>query len=162
MVYFQCATCINSLKKNQIEKHFAFQCRQANTFSCLTCHQHFDRFSYKDHTSCITEDEKYKMGDAEFKNRNTKSVKPVVLNGTVDIEGIKWSGMRKTTKVLLKKTHKKNLKITDLVNYLIDIFAKFKEVNKEDVDAEYFEKSLRNKLMLEKSLVINNNVVFYI
>ena len=75
MVYFQCETCIESLKKNQIEKHFLHQCRQAHTFSCLTCFQLFDRQSFKSHISCITEDEKYRKGDADYQERlkNNKS-----------------------------------------------------------------------------------------
>ena len=163
MVYFQCETCISTLKKNQIEKHFSFQCRQSHEFSCLTCFKFFDRQSFKEHTSCVTEDEKYKHGDSEFLLRNKKQNKPAnVLNRTVDLEGIKWSGMRKTTKEVLKKTAKRNLKFIDLKNYLVNILANSKGVDKDDVDLIYFDSSLKDKLALEKQIVINKDVVFYV
>ena len=63
MVYFQCETCCETLKKKQVENHYLHQCRNATHFMCLSCQGLFDRNTIKAHTSCISEDEKYKKGD---------------------------------------------------------------------------------------------------
>ena len=70
--------------------------------------------------------------------------------------------MRKTAKLVLKKSAKKNLKFNDLKSYLMDLFASFKQVSKDDIDQEYFESSMKSKIELEKRITINNNVVFYV
>ena len=61
MVYFQCETCCETLKKKQVENHYLHQCRNSTHFMCLSCQGLFDRTTIKAHTSCITEDEKYKI-----------------------------------------------------------------------------------------------------
>jgi cell growth-regulating nucleolar protein len=73
MVYFQCEICSETLKKKQTETHH-FRCRNAH-YSCLTCFANFDRDTIKQHTACISEDEKYKKADAfkQFKNGNNNS-----------------------------------------------------------------------------------------
>ena len=60
MVYFQCETCIETLKKKQVENHYTHQCKNAQYFRCITCHKLFDRETIKAHTSCMSEDEKHK------------------------------------------------------------------------------------------------------
>ena len=60
MVYFQCETCVETLKKKQVENHYKHQCKNAHHFRCITCQKVFDRETIKAHTSCISEDEKYK------------------------------------------------------------------------------------------------------
>ncbi|KAG5450889.1 Cell growth-regulating nucleolar protein [Clonorchis sinensis] len=58
MVVFLCSYCNASLRKNIVEKHF-YCCRGCTTVSCMDCHKDFDKISFKSHTSCLTEEEKY-------------------------------------------------------------------------------------------------------
>ncbi|TGZ62339.1 hypothetical protein CRM22_007479 [Opisthorchis felineus] len=58
MVVFLCSYCNASLRKSVVEKHFHC-CRGCTTVSCMDCHKDFDKISFKSHTSCLTEEEKY-------------------------------------------------------------------------------------------------------
>ncbi|EUC36813.1 hypothetical protein COCCADRAFT_87117 [Bipolaris zeicola 26-R-13] len=57
MVSFSCEGCGDVLTKKKLDGH-RNQCYGA-TFTCLDCMVHFPGTSYKSHTSCITEDQKY-------------------------------------------------------------------------------------------------------
>ena len=74
MVVFHCGSCGEALKKNQVDKHVANICRRVQALSCIDCGKDFEyvsilvslsspallsRDSYKEHTKCITEQEKY-------------------------------------------------------------------------------------------------------
>ncbi|TRY63558.1 hypothetical protein TCAL_08201 [Tigriopus californicus] len=59
MVFFTCNACGESLKKNQVEKHYMHKCRRCEVLTCVDCHKDFPGDSYQAHTKCITEDEKY-------------------------------------------------------------------------------------------------------
>uniref|UniRef100_A0A2L2XZW8 Cell growth-regulating nucleolar protein n=1 Tax=Parasteatoda tepidariorum TaxID=114398 RepID=A0A2L2XZW8_PARTP len=59
MVFFTCSECGQSVKKNQVEKHCSFQCRNCKSLSCMDCGTEFWGDDYKTHTKCVTEDEKY-------------------------------------------------------------------------------------------------------
>jgi len=59
MVYFTCNACGASLKKNQVEKHYMNQCRSCEVLTCIDCQKDFPGDAYKEHTSCISENEKY-------------------------------------------------------------------------------------------------------
>jgi len=59
MVFFTCDACGESLKKNQVEKHYNFKCRRCSVLTCVDCQKDFPGDAYKEHTKCITEDEKY-------------------------------------------------------------------------------------------------------
>ncbi|KAK3094351.1 hypothetical protein FSP39_000694 [Pinctada imbricata] len=59
MVFFSCDACGESLKKNQVEKHYMTQCRRCESLSCVDCNKVFWGDEYKEHTKCITEAEKY-------------------------------------------------------------------------------------------------------
>ncbi|XP_054724707.1 cell growth-regulating nucleolar protein-like [Uloborus diversus] len=65
MVIFACNACGQSIKKNQVEKHCQFQCRNCESLSCMDCGKDFWGDDYKQHIKCITEDEKY--GGKDFK-----------------------------------------------------------------------------------------------
>lgn len=56
MPSFVCDACQETLKKQQLDKHFP-RCRA--TFSCIDCYRTFAGTSYRQHTSCITEVQKY-------------------------------------------------------------------------------------------------------
>ncbi|KAF1949360.1 hypothetical protein CC80DRAFT_429338 [Byssothecium circinans] len=57
MVSFSCENCGDVLTKKKLDGH-RNQCYGAS-FTCLDCMQHFQGTSYKTHTSCISEDQKY-------------------------------------------------------------------------------------------------------
>merc|ERR1711963_1139655 len=59
MVFFTCNACNESLKKNQIEKHYLTACRRCEVLTCVDCMKEFPGDSYKEHTSCMIEAEKY-------------------------------------------------------------------------------------------------------
>ncbi|KAF5404251.1 hypothetical protein PHET_02208 [Paragonimus heterotremus] len=72
MVVFLCPICNDSLRKSHVEAHF-HRCRGCTAVSCMDCHKEFDKSSFKTHTSCITESEKYdKMHASLKKNGSTK------------------------------------------------------------------------------------------
>ena len=59
MPWFQCEDCGDTLKKPKIRGH-AGQC-SASRFSCVDCLQVFDAYTVQQHTSCVTEHEKYAL-----------------------------------------------------------------------------------------------------
>lgn len=59
MVVFTCGECNESLKKNQVEKHYQTRCRNCNMLSCVDCGKDFWGEAYKEHIKCISEEEKY-------------------------------------------------------------------------------------------------------
>lgn len=59
MVSFTCNACGQSMRKNQVEKHYQTACRNCSVLSCIDCGKDFPGDTYADHTSCISEAEKY-------------------------------------------------------------------------------------------------------
>jgi len=59
MVSFTCDACGQTVRKNQVEKHYQNQCRSCSVLSCIDCGKDFPGDAYKSHTSCISEAEKY-------------------------------------------------------------------------------------------------------
>ncbi|KAJ2771161.1 hypothetical protein IWQ57_002334 [Coemansia nantahalensis] len=57
MVSFVCNYCQETLKKAKLDPHTQ-RCRNA-TFSCIDCSVDFAGTAYREHTSCISETEKY-------------------------------------------------------------------------------------------------------
>ncbi|KAI7834389.1 LYAR-type C2HC zinc finger-domain-containing protein, partial [Kickxella alabastrina] len=57
MVSFVCNYCQETLKKPKLDMH-AQRCRNAS-FSCIDCSVDFMGTTYRQHTSCISEAEKY-------------------------------------------------------------------------------------------------------
>ena len=41
MVVFTCGQCNESLKKNQVEKHYQSRCRNCNVLACVDCGKDF-------------------------------------------------------------------------------------------------------------------------
>ena len=58
MVFFICQVCNESLKKNKVDGHWSM-CPHAWVFNCMDCGQRFEGDGYKQHTTCITESQKY-------------------------------------------------------------------------------------------------------
>lgn len=77
MVFFSCNACGESLKKASVEKHYLTNCRACEVLSCLDCGKDFYGDAYRDHNSCISEDQKY----------GGKNYKPVVQKGQVKQTG---------------------------------------------------------------------------
>jgi len=74
-VFFTCNACGASLKKNQVEKHYLHQCRQCEVLSCIDCQKDFPGDSYKEHTKCISEEEKYSAKGWQPKANANKGAK---------------------------------------------------------------------------------------
>jgi len=72
MVSFICDACGNSVRKNQVEKHYQNQCRNCSVLSCIDCGVDFPGDSYINHTSCITEAEKYQGHLYQAKDKENK------------------------------------------------------------------------------------------
>ncbi|KAI1614181.1 hypothetical protein EDD37DRAFT_466633 [Exophiala viscosa] len=70
MVSFQCEGCGDVLTKKKLDSH-RNQCRAP--FTCLDCMTTFQGTSYKSHTSCITEDQKYQ--GALYREKPSKAAK---------------------------------------------------------------------------------------
>lgn len=69
MVTFNCEVCNATVPKKNTEKHY-YRCPNAY-YTCIDCSKTFeDGVSYKQHTSCISEDEKYQK--ALYKGTNGK------------------------------------------------------------------------------------------
>ncbi|KAK2144302.1 hypothetical protein LSH36_769g00113 [Paralvinella palmiformis] len=72
MVFFTCNACGEALKKNQVEKHYMFNCRNCTVLSCVDCQKDFPGDTYKEHTKCISEEEKYSGRDWKPKSGANK------------------------------------------------------------------------------------------
>ncbi|XP_014783922.1 cell growth-regulating nucleolar protein [Octopus bimaculoides] len=69
MVFFSCSNCSESLKKNQVNKHY-IRCRMSMV-SCLDCNKEFWGDEFNSHIKCISEEEKYSGKD--YKARPTQN-----------------------------------------------------------------------------------------
>ena len=56
MVVFICDACNETLKFNKVATH---NCRGCWYFSCMDCNKRFGWDEYKNHTSCVSEAERY-------------------------------------------------------------------------------------------------------
>ncbi|XP_064483722.1 cell growth-regulating nucleolar protein-like [Ornithodoros turicata] len=70
MVTFTCSSCGESVKKNQVEKHYLSRCRSCNMLTCIDCNKDFWGDDYKLHTKCVTEQQRY--GGKDFKAPTAK------------------------------------------------------------------------------------------
>ncbi|KAK7873914.1 hypothetical protein R5R35_012929 [Gryllus longicercus] len=61
MVVFTCSYCGESVKKNQVEKHYSFSSCRFSTpaLTCVDCLKDFNGNEHVAHTSCVTEAERY-------------------------------------------------------------------------------------------------------
>ena len=153
MVYFQCETCIATLKKKQVESHYLHQCKKAKYFRCITCQQVFDRETIKGHTSCISEDEKYKKGDKMVKKTNFINKEKKIV--PCDIETFKWSGFKKTSKIILMSYENYKCDIDKLIEKLAIVFAKNHDDIPDNCDIKKMKQILLDKCEECKFLVID-------
>ncbi|PGH03999.1 hypothetical protein AJ79_07232 [Helicocarpus griseus UAMH5409] len=80
MVSFQCENCGDVLTKKKTDPH-RNQCRGAY-FSCLDCQTTFPGNSYRTHTQCISEAQKYQGALYKEKPEKPKKSKSVTINET--------------------------------------------------------------------------------
>ena len=153
MVYFQCEQCLETLKKKQVENHYLHQCKNAHLFTCITCHKSFDRETIKGHTSCISEDEKYKKGDKMVKKTNFVNKEKKIV--PCDIQNMKWHGFKKTSKIILMSYENYKCDIDKLIEKLAIIFAKEHDDIPDNVDIKKMKIVLLDKCEDCKFLVID-------
>jgi len=81
MVSFSCEGCGDVLTKKKLDPH-RNQCWNA-TFTCLDCMVHFEGTSYRSHTSCMSEAQKYQghLYRPEKETKKAKSEKRKSMNG---------------------------------------------------------------------------------
>lgn len=71
MVSFSCDYCQEIIKKPKLDQHTR-KCRNAQ-FSCVDCSVTFTGTSYKSHTSCVSEAEKYQKSVYKDVKKNKKA-----------------------------------------------------------------------------------------
>jgi hypothetical protein len=152
MVYFQCEKCIATLKKKQVENHYLHECKNAQYFRCITCQKLFDRETIKAHTSCITEEEKYHKGDNMVKK--SKFINKPKEKIECDVEELKWSGFKKTSKIILMSYDNYKCDINELIDKLAIVFAK----NHNDIPDNCDKKKMKT-ILLDK---VENCKFFFI
>ncbi|ANZ73994.1 BA75_01073T0 [Komagataella pastoris] len=60
MVSFSCEVCNDTVTKKKLEQHTVVCC--GAYFTCIDCSTTFEGSSFRSHTSCISESEKYEKG----------------------------------------------------------------------------------------------------
>ncbi|KAJ2707207.1 hypothetical protein FB645_000884 [Coemansia sp. IMI 203386] len=116
MVSFVCNYCQETLKKPKLDMH-AQRCRNAS-FSCIDCSVDFVGTSYRQHTSCITEAEKYegKLYKGNKKNGGGSNVNnKQASKSTVDQLKAKAEELKTKTEAE-KDTKEKRSRKADLEN----------------------------------------------
>ncbi|CAN0077752.1 unnamed protein product [Ectocarpus sp. 6 AP-2014] len=78
MVYFVCESCNETLKKAQVDRHL-YSCKSCWGVTCVDCNFTFEGDSFRAHTSCVSEDQKYqgalfKAPKAKQKNRGVNEI----------------------------------------------------------------------------------------
>uniref|UniRef100_A0A0A9ZJK9 UPF0743 protein C215.06c n=1 Tax=Lygus hesperus TaxID=30085 RepID=A0A0A9ZJK9_LYGHE len=81
MVSFTCGNCQDVVKKPKVLAHAAF-CH-CNHFTCVDCMSIFTQSSVKDHTSCITETEKYQGKWKQRQQVGNKNSKTSITDGVI-------------------------------------------------------------------------------
>jgi hypothetical protein len=149
MVYFQCENCVQALKKKQLERHYSFECRGAQHFSCLTCYKVFDRDTVKAHISCVTEEEKYQKGDSNYnlkKNMNNNKNNAVKAKKDIKPEDYEWKGVRKTCRLVLSDCENSKMEIKKLAEFLAKIYANKNKASLDEVNVDMLRKNILDKL----------------
>ena len=71
MVFFSCDGCAEILKKAKVDAHAA-KCYDCASVSCVDCSVSFYGDDYKQHTSCVTEAERYEKSIYKGPKKGTK------------------------------------------------------------------------------------------
>ncbi|CCK72056.1 uncharacterized protein KNAG_0I02710 [Huiozyma naganishii CBS 8797] len=110
MVTFNCEVCNDTVPKKNTEKHY-YRCPQAY-FTCIDCSKTFeDGVSYKKHTVCISEDEKYQKalykGGKKNKSKQDAPQKAATKQPAAPVEKLTPAKIEKPKKQL-KNNHLKD------------------------------------------------------
>ncbi|ORX91688.1 hypothetical protein K493DRAFT_317109 [Basidiobolus meristosporus CBS 931.73] len=119
MVSFVCDTCQETLKKNKLDSHFG-RCPYAS-YSCIDCYVSFQGTDYRQHTSCISEAEKYEKGLFKGKKgankqqtpKQNNTPKPAAQPATIVADLKKVTEEKKETPVETPKKRKEEEKVKD-------------------------------------------------
>jgi hypothetical protein len=146
-------------KETTREAFFSVECRSAYKFSCLTCYKVFDRESVKAHISCVTEEEKYQKGDANYKTKKTNTqnngVNANKAKKDMKPEDYEWKGIRKTCRLVLADCENMKMEIKKFAEFLANIYANKNETSVEDVNADMLKRSILDKLEDNSKFVID-------
>eukprot|EP00826_Nyctotherus_ovalis_P059955 TRINITY_DN8383_c0_g3_i1.p1 TRINITY_DN8383_c0_g3~~TRINITY_DN8383_c0_g3_i1.p1 ORF type:complete len:193 (-),score=48.93 TRINITY_DN8383_c0_g3_i1:20-598(-) len=170
MVYFTCNVCGESLKKKQVDKHCQTSCPSAWYFTCIDCNKTFEGFSYAEHTSCVTETEryagKYLNAKAEQKKLSTSATNPNSANGkkeevkkpktkerTYLVNDTEWMGWKRTIRHILQDNEEK-MPVESLWKIVREAYMKsnaYKGQDKTMMRAKFDDKVNRPRFELVES-----------
>lgn len=74
MVFFSCDGCGETLKKSQVDSH-AHRCHSCASVSCMDCNVSFWGDTYRLHTSCLTEAERYEKSVYRGPKKGASNIK---------------------------------------------------------------------------------------
>ncbi|SCU77643.1 LANO_0A00892g1_1 [Lachancea nothofagi CBS 11611] len=158
MVTFNCEVCNDTVPKKNTEKHY-YRCPQAY-YTCIDCNVTFDDgVSYKAHTQCISEDERYQGALYKGKKQKgkTQAKQPVKSDPqpTVKEEKPQSSEKESTKKAESKSKTKTETASRSLLTQKkgTSLYKILKSVKNKDE-----KKELLKKLVVEKDghLVLQN------
>ncbi|KAI3636122.1 hypothetical protein MIR68_006003 [Amoeboaphelidium protococcarum] len=121
MVSFVCNQCQETIKKPKLDQH-AQRCRGA-TFSCIDCSTDFYGTEYRNHTSCISEAEKYQKTlykpKVSFQQQSVKSAaaSPACKKQEQGDDDIKRLALKYTKKIAKKE---KQMSLQNLLDKVAD------------------------------------------
>ncbi|KAI8492865.1 hypothetical protein Bbelb_294620 [Branchiostoma belcheri] len=176
MVFFNCNACGQTVKKNQVEKHYLTACRSCDMLSCLDCGKDFWGDDYKTHTQCISEEDKYggkgitghrmTKGEAKQdawlkqvqKSMNDANASPQVRN--------LWERLSQYSNIPRKKSKfenfvKNSLRIHNnhLVTQVWEVFsAAQQQQQKEQQDKQKSESEQKDKEVIKDQLTEEKNL----
>lgn len=155
-----CDSCAETLKKNQVKKHY-FQC-STQSMTCVDCNTSYNRQQVDAHTSCKTEAEKYfgkfyqgKKGSEETKEKNNTSLPPSKADEPKKVKIVPWKGWKNEIKIVLKNLGSEGETVKKVKKM---VMKRFKETHKGDHDVdETFDK----KIQFSRFKNLGDRVVYY-
>lgn len=148
MVVFTCNHCGDSLKRVAVEKHYSFGCRGAPIFlTCIDCLKDFDKSSFNNHTSCITEAEKYSgkgFVPKESKNLKKQEAFVEIVRRIQETNTEIGQGVRQILSLIADKDNLPRKRM-NFIRYLQNSFKNLKEKDIENTWSVLEEAQKSNK-----------------
>lgn len=148
MVVFTCNHCGDSLKRVAVEKHYSFGCRGAPIFlTCIDCLKDFDKISFNNHTSCITEAEKYSgkgFVPKESKNLKKQEAFVEIVRRIQETNTEIGQGVRQILSLIADKDNLPRKRM-NFIRYLQNSFKNLKEKDIENTWSVLEEAQKSNK-----------------
>lgn len=148
MVSFSCEVCNDTVLKKKLDGHKQ-RCRGAY-FTCIDCSTTFSGNDYKQHTSCISEAEKYEKSLYKG-NKKKNSATPVPKPEPVKKVEKKEEKVEKPTKTDKTQKEKKDKKTKSLDKYVAKSDNLYKIVKSISKDDSKDLKEVLKQLKVEKS-----------